>query len=280
MKNNSYKTLSTSTQTTMERATPSVGKRGIKPIILGVTLFITVTLSLFNVFFDRYSNEYITNYNDYPLIISQRDSTQNALLNSLEKGEIDKALFISRFKLNKKQFNNRLKSYTKKHKELKAKHSFLGRSSFKFWSYSFGLVLGYLFFAISNLKNNITKGSTYKLHYIDLSGIVVGIFWTIHHLFFTQEDFNNNKYVIVIITCAILCTIATYNIVKYYTYKDNIIRTLLDFIKRMKNKHYIDVAVKAKYAEQYNKALPDTKTVKEHADALDKDIDKTFNQLL
>ena len=48
----------------------------------------------------------------------------------------------------------------------------------------------------------------------------------------------------------------------------------------MKNKHYIDVAVKAKYAEQYNKALSDTKTVKQHADELDKDIDKTFNQLL
>ncbi len=172
------------------------------------------------------------------------------------------------------------KASVKEKTALAKESSFLGRSSLRFWLTYFGITILALFFSIKSLKDDIIKKSKFKTQFLSLTGITVSSFWTYFFIFKTQADFNTNTYLFTTILCALICTIFIYHFTKYYTYKDNIIRTLLDFIKRMKNKHYIDVAVKAKYAEQYNKALSDTKTVKQHADELDKDIDKTFNQLL
>ncbi len=63
-----------------------------------------------------------------------------------------------------------------------------------------------------------------------------------------------------------------------YIFQRASIKELILLAFRIRDKHYIEVAVKAKFAERYNKALPDTKTIKQHADELDKDIDNTINQ--
>lgn len=252
-----------------------VKKDNIKSIILGIVAFCMVAMSLFHAPFKRYSKSFLEHKKNYTKIIKERSYLQDSLLN-----ELGATLSITQYKKAKKEYwklsQNKLKAYTKKKKELITEHSFRGRSSFRFWLFAFGLVIALLFFSCKSLYHDIVNGSTFKFQFISLTGIIVSFFWLTHLLFLTQQDFNTNSYIAILLVAGALSSCFTYFLVKNYTYKDDLILKQLSLIDRIKTVHYPRVALKALYSERNDKAMLSADSVKENANAFDDDIVTTL----
>ncbi|RBW61002.1 hypothetical protein DS884_04005 [Tenacibaculum sp. E3R01] len=232
-------------------------------------------MSLFHIFFNKYSDEYNEHYKNYSLIIKERNQVQDSLLkelgNTLTISEYKKAR-VEKWKLSQ----NKLKIYTKKKKRLAKEHSFRGRSSFRLWIYMFGLVILGLLFSCKSLYHDIVNGSTFKFQFISITGIAVSFFWVIHLTFLTHNDFSKNSYIIILLVAGALSSCFTYFLVKNYTYKDDLILKQLSLIDRIKTVHYPRVALKALYSERNDKAMLSADSVKENTNAFDDDIVTTL----
>ncbi|WP_435261462.1 hypothetical protein [Tenacibaculum sp. nBUS_03] len=250
-------------------------KSNIKGIILGIVAFCIVAMSLFHIPFKRYSENFLEHKKGYTKIIKERSYLQDSLLN-----ELGITLTIAQYKKAKKKYwklsQNKLKTYTKRKKELIEEHSFRGRTSFRFWLFVFGLVIALLFFSCKSLYHDIVNGSTFKFQFISLTGIAVSFFWLIHLVFLTQQDFNKNSYIAILLIAGILSSCFTYFLVKNYTYKDDLILKQLSLIDRIKTVHYPRVALKALYSERNDKAMLSADSVKENTNAFDDDIVTTL----
>lgn len=280
-------------ETTAKSTTKTKKKQGKNKIVAfakGVIVYFLVLLSLFSVFSDEYSKEYLEHKKTYKQIIKNRDSSTKGLINKHAQTLLDKypndpeinkianslmSDYESNFEYNRKE----IKKYNSKKKELAYEHSFRGRSSFSFWISLFGIVTLGLYFSIKSLFDSISRGSTFRHQLVDITGIVVSVFWAIHLLFLTQKDFLNNKYFAVIIFCSSLISMFVYFLVKKYNYKDIIIDSLLSLIFRIKSKHYRRLAVKSLYAEKHDEALLSLDTVKQNAQEFDKDIAETIDKI-
>ncbi|WP_271765962.1 hypothetical protein [Aquimarina algiphila] len=222
----------------------------ILPFIKGVLAFLLVTLSLFHVFFDSKSNKLPSNNEKYDSAIAHRNNSQKQYLEDLKNRVIDiDEYYILTNQLIKSSKEN-LKLINDEMRQINREHSFRGRSSFHFWIFVFGLITALFFFSCKSLHDDFSRGSTFKFHFVSSSGILISIFWLIHLTFLTQKDFNHNKYVLIILVSALLFSVFTYFLVKYYTYKDDIIYKQLSFLERIRALHYPKIALKAKYAEK------------------------------
>ncbi|WP_146052907.1 hypothetical protein [Aquimarina sp. I32.4] len=239
-------------------------KNKILPFIKGGLAFLLVTLSLFHVFFDNKSDKVPLNNKKYDEAIANRDNTRVKYLEDLKnrRTSIDEYYTLAK-KLNKKS-KKEINEINAELGQINKEYSFRGRSSFHFWIFVFGLVTALFFFSCKSLHDDFSRGSTYKFHFVSFTGILVSMFWFIHLVFLTQKDFAQNKYIIVLLACAILCSAFTYFLVKYYTYKDDIIYKQLSFLERLRVIHYPRVVLKAKYAEKVGLIAKDD---------LDEDID-------
>lgn len=245
----------------------------------GIVAFFLVTMSLFHVFFLPKSADLDAEPLQYRKIIVQRDSTKlshRALLNS---GHISIPVFVKRETESDKNFKYLFERQREIKFKLEEEHSFRGRSSFMFWIYLFGLVTLGIYNAIANLVYEFQRGSTFKHQIISLVSISVCFFWLIHLIFFTQNDFQTGVYKLLIFMLAVAFTIPTYFIIKYYSYKDNIINSLLGLLLRNKYIHIPNFASKAMYAEIYDKALEDRTTVEEDLERFDKDYNETIKSV-
>ncbi|CAL2107677.1 conserved membrane hypothetical protein [Tenacibaculum sp. 190524A02b] len=236
-------------------------------------------MSLFHIFFKSKTKEQLLATKSYKIKVKERDTYQLELINLLEKEEITKKEYVIKAKESFKYYKNELLKISKYKKKLAYQHSFRGRANFRVWIYLFGLVTLGLFFSCKSLYHDIVNGSTFKFQLISLAGIVVSFFWLIHLTFLTQKDFSESKYITLIIICAALATAFIYYLMKYYTYKDAIILKLLSFLKRVKNKHYKDMAVRAVYLEETGTPLATEKTTNEAMEEFDKDLVTTIKGL-
>ncbi|MGG8495605.1 hypothetical protein ACQY1Q_04245 [Tenacibaculum sp. TC6] len=229
-------------------------------------------MSLFHVFFDAYPPDIKANKLEYNKTINYKNNKLQEYLEKLKNKEISPEDYYS-FTYNLiEETNIKVKNLSKEKIRINREFSFRGRKSFHFWIFVFGLVTALLFFSCKSLYNDIVHGSTFKFQFLSLTGIAISFFWMIHLIFLTQDDFTKNTYILMILSCAILATLFTYFLVKYYTYKDDIILKQLSLIDKIKTIHYPRVALKALYAERNDKAMLATDTVKENADAFDNDI--------
>ncbi len=254
-------------------------------LILGLLAFFTVTSSLFHIFFKPKSEEYIKHYNSYSGIIKKRDNGTKELLKQFQtviKGKSKDSITIltDQLVLDYEQHyinsRNELKNYSKISKDLASKHSFRGRSSFRYWIYLFGIVLVGLLFSCKSLYHDMKEGSTYKTHFLSLSGICVSLFWAIHLIFLTHKDFKQSNYILLILLCAVMSTYFTYRLVKYFKYKDDIIRNLIQFIIRVKETHMGGLAVKSLYASRTGEPMCSEEEVCDALDEFDRDLQKTI----
>ncbi|CAL2092150.1 hypothetical protein [Tenacibaculum sp. 190524A02b] len=248
-------------------------------LIKGIVAFLLVTMSLFHIFFSPKPQNIIELKNEYKKVIKKRNNQQSEYLESLIKGELTKEAYYSKVKKLLINSSSKVKNINKEKHLINYKFSFRGRSSFRLWIYMFGLVTLGFFFSCKSLYHDIVNGSTFKFQLISLVGIVVSFFWLIHLTFLTQKDFSESKYITLIIICAALATAFTYYLMKYYTYKDAIILKLLSFLKRVKNKHYKDMAVRAVYSEETGTTLATEKTTNEAMEEFDKDLVTTIKGL-
>ena len=256
----------------------------LKGLILGIVAFFIVAMSLFHVFFEQYSIEYKKHYKTHTEIINNRDSENIRLVNSLKErientSDRDSILlitqnFVSDYNSHISKVKEELKIYHKIKKDLAIEHSFRGRTSFRFWLAYFGITVGFLFFSIKSLYDDIVSGSTYRFQFLSLSGVIVSVFWSIHFIFLTQRDFRTNKYVFLLILCGILVSFFTYFVVKFYSYKEDIILNQLSLIERIKTIHYPKMVVRSKYFEKYGESIVSENTIKEDIDHYQNDINK------
>jgi len=265
----------------MDRSTTKTTENNslISTIFKGTFVFLCISLSLFHVFFNSRPKELSKNNLEYKSLIENRDSKQHEYLEQLKLGTITSIEYyqlantlISDSNKQKKIINNAKRKITKD-------FSFRGRSSFHFWLFVFGLITALFYFACKSLFDEITRGSTFKHQLVSIAGIIVSCFWFVHLLFFTQNDFNKNTYFFTILGLAGLFTFFTYYLVKYYTYKDFIIKDLVALIVRIKSKHYPKALAKVLHAEKYDTDLPSTETAKSLASDFDTDIKNTFNAI-
>lgn len=255
-----------------------------------LVVFSLVSLSLFCVFWNEYPDGYFEHKKNYKSIIKNRNTGfLETISNHQEKLKKlypnDKILQGLSQDLSK-EYNTILESsktnlreYTKTKKEYELAHSFRGRSSFHFWLMLFGLVSALFYFACKSLFDDISKGSHFRHQFVSIAGLIVSGFWFVHLVFYTQNDFLQNKYIGVILISSVLFSFFTYFLIKYYAYKDQIIYSLLSFIKRVKNKHYKEIAVKALYSEKTGKPLVAKKTTNESIDEFDEDLLTTVKDL-
>ncbi|WP_438712687.1 hypothetical protein ACSTS3_10745 [Aquimarina muelleri] len=232
-------------------------------------------MSLFHVFFASQSPELLNEQSHYKKIVSERDSVNNLHVNKFEEDLISKAEYLSLVKSSFIFYKNKLKNSSAKKRKLAEKFSFRGRSSFHFWIFVFGLVTALFFFSCKSLHDDFSRGSTFKFHFVSFTGILVSIFWFTHLIFLTQSDFTQNKYIAAILIIAVLFSIFTYYLVKYYSYKDNLIDKQLSFLERIRVFHYPRIAKKAKYAEKAG--LIEKSDLENDIDEFQKDLRKVFN---
>lgn len=252
-------------------------KLKIKSILIGIAAFFIVAMSLFQAPFKRYSKEYSEHYKTYNSIINKRNSTQDSLLN-----ELGKSLTIEKYKIEREEaWSNSqllLKKYTSKKRKLAKEHSFLGRSSFKFWIFQFGIILLGFYFSIRSLIEDLKKDIKTGHEIISILGISISLFWLYHLFFKTANDFYAETYYLFEFLVSVGVGFFISRLIKYYTVKKGIISDLVDLILRIKTTHYRKMVVKALYAEKYDKSIDSIETVKMEANEFDKDISNTFDK--
>jgi hypothetical protein len=248
----------------------------LKAIIKGIGAFLIVTMSLFHVFFESKSKEQILHAPKYKQEVQVRDKAEEDLLIRFEKDLVSKKEFIEELRRQKEHYKSSLKTLSDKRKALAREHSFRGRSSFHFWLFAFGLVSALFFFSCKSLYDDIVRSSKFKFHLVSISGVIVSCFYFIHLIFLTQNDFNKNKYFIVLLVCAILFSAFTYFLVKNYTYREDIILNQLSFIERIRTIHYPKIAIKARYAEKYGEVLETESNLEEQILDFEKDLINTI----
>lgn len=232
-----------------------------------------VVMSLFHIFLNAKATGIKENNSAYRSEIKKRDSILFSQLTKIENKSLSTSIIsmLKESKLNVKRINN-------EKREINRAHSFRGRSSKHFWICFFGLVTALLFFSIKSLFDDIKNGSTYRFQFVSITGIIVSFFWIIHLIFFTQKDFQKNSYILLILICACLCSIFIYFLVKYYTYKDDIILKQLSLLERIKTVHYPKIAVKAMYAEKYGKSVTSVKELQKAAEDFQDDLLETLKE--
>ncbi len=251
----------------------------ILPFIKGVMAFMLVTLSLFHVFFNAKSKLVPLNNQKYSVEINRRNDLQNQYLEDLKNRKIDiEQYYVLATDLVKTSKQNVAKINAEK-RQINRDHSFRGRSSFHFWIFVFGLVTALFFFSCKSLHDDFSRGSTFKFHFVSLTGILVSGFWFIHLIFLTQKDFTQNKYVLILVIAASLFAAFTYFLVKYYTYKDQIIYRQLSFIERVKRIYYKDMIFKAMYAEESGKSYKSGKLVDDCIDEFHEDLKRVTDNI-
>ncbi|TSE08789.1 hypothetical protein [Aquimarina algiphila] len=248
-------------------------------IIKGVIAFLVVTLSLFHIFLEPKSKAQLDYAPKYKEEVRRLDSLQLHYITQLENKEINADQYVLIAKQHLASYEPSLKKISSVRRSLAQEHSFRGRSSLHFWLFVFGLVIALFFFSCKSLKDDFSRGSTFKFHFVSLTGILVSGFWFIHLIFLTQKDFTQNNYIAAILFGALLFSVFVYFLVKYYTYKDDIIYKQLWFIEKVKTTYFYNMSIKAKYAEKHKTSIPSSHNVKNVDETID-DFQKDLNELI
>ena len=265
-------------QETMTQTTTS---RKIFNFLTGTSFLFLITLSLFHVFFESNSSEYLKLKKDYKPTFDKLHQKSISLVNDFNEGKLTKDEFVKQYNNHHDIFVPTLKEISRKRDYYKQQHYFLGRKSFHFWLAQFGLVTALLFFSIKSLRQSLViHGNYYKSHFFSLAGIIVGLFWLIHLLFLTQNDFHNNSYISIIIICSSICSIPIYFLTKFWVRKDIVIKMLSDLVYRIKNKHYNNLIYNALYAEEASGVQNPKKSTGECVKEFEKDIEEVFETSL
>ena len=207
---------------------PRLIKFRLKETVFTIFSFLMVTMSLYHVFFDNKSPEIKINKEASIAMFKNRDSIQNELLEQLNNSVISKDEYYFEMSTLLKQVKIKKKKLKNEKRVIAYDFSFRGRSSFHFWIFVFGLVTLGLFFSCKSLHHDIINGSSFKVCFMSICGIVISLFWVIHLTFMTQNDFTKNSYVGLILLCSIMFGIFGYYSIKYIANKKLKKEKLLD----------------------------------------------------
>lgn len=251
----------------------------LKSFILGIVAFLIVAMSLFQVPFERYSDEYVIHKKKYAKIIKSRNRIQDSLL-----VELGKTLSIEEYKKERllawSASKLKLDEYGAKKKQLANEHSFLGRANFKFWLFQFGLILLGFYFSVKSLINDLRSKIKTGHEVISVLGISVCLFWFYHLFFKTAADFYTETYLIFKFILALGAGYFVSRLIKYFVIQERVVDALVKLIVRIKKIHYANMVIKALYAEKHDKSMDSIETVKTQAAAFDNDVKQTIEKFI
>ncbi len=274
----------TETQKVPTHATTETVKRFLINVFAVIFIFIGITASFFHRPFSDKNPEIKKIDHERALLKKSWNLIEHGHDSLLKYNLISKNEY---FKVKQKNEALRIQSFrsiAQKRATAHTKFSYNGRSSFKYWLFIFGVFLTLFvsscFAATKDYRLKQAGLLKWYEPYTSISYISVSLFWICHTFFRTSTDYGLTTYSLIVLITAIPVSYFIYHFLRKSFLIEEKLKDLILLAFRIRDKHYIDVAVKAKYAEQYDKAMVDTKTVKQNADELDKDIDNTFNQVL
>lgn len=274
----------TETQKVQIRATTESVKRFLINIFAVIFIFVGITASFFHRPFSDKNPEIKKIDQERALLKKSWNLIEHRHDSLLKNNLISKNEYFRIKQTNEKLRIQSFRTIAKKRAKAHADFSYNGRSSFKYWLFIFGvfvtLFTSSCFAATKDYRLKQTGLLRWYEPYTSISYISVSLFWICHTLFRTSTDYDLTTYSLIVLITVIPVSYFIYHFLRKSFFIEKKLKDLILLTFRIRDKHYIDVAVKAKYAERYNKALPDTKTVKQNADELDKDIDNTINGLL
>lgn len=253
-------------------------KQKIIIILKGIVTVLIVTMSILHFPFERYSKEQRIHLKKYTPLVKNRNQRQDSL-----KSILGITINIAQYKMLSKKLwdedQKKLKEFTKENKRLKQEHSFLGRSNFKFWFFLFGLVSLGFYFSIRSLFVDYRKRVKSGHIFISSLGVSISLFWYYHLFFKTASDFYDSTYVWYEVIICLVTALFISKLVKYYAEKENVIKSLMNLIFKIKKIHFRKMTIKALYAERNNSSVYSIERVKDCADEFDRDIKETIERL-
>lgn len=246
-------------------------KLKINSIIKGIALFFIIAMSLLHIFLDEQSPEMVSHAKTYRPIINARNEGSQLLLEQLKNNTITKEEYIISYESIMHTAKKDLAAYNKKKYNLAMEFSFNGRSSFSFWMFVFGL--SFSFFVLSvrytyfNFKKN--KDNTVKRSFLfeSCSWISVSLFWVLHALFATTEDFGTTFYLLLGVLISVLMSFAIVLYLKQAVNKQlkvyRVISNLLTLVGDVKVNHYFKIAKMASNKDNEDSIKNDTKIVEQ-----------------
>jgi len=247
----------------------------IKQIFRGIVLFFLITMSLYHVLFDEFSNEQISHKKTYNPIIVERNSSQDLLLDEFEKNKITKSEFLKLYKSQTNFYKEKINNYNYKKKDLALEHSFNGRNSFHYWLFIFGLSfsffvlsLRYTFRIIYEHKNKNFKKS---LLFEASAWMAVSLFWVSHTVFKKTDDLPTTIYALVTFIICFAISFSIFYVLKYMSerkehtlesYRKSIVN-LVTLISDIRINHYFLMAATAMTKDNKKEIEKDVEIVDE-----------------
>lgn len=151
-----------------------------------------------------------------------------------------------------------------------------------------GWAAGLFLYALVNLFNTFYLKNRYiKREYtgkilLHSTLLFVGCFY-IAYVFHSELDFAKIWYFIAMVLCTITLVFASKFIMNTYLKRTEYLREnidrLLNFIFRIRAKHYREVSAKALYAEELNVILDEENTVEDNNNAFEEDFYETLEKI-
>lgn len=171
---------------------------------------------------------------------------------------------------------------------IKSEAKFLNFKSFQFFLGEIGWAVGLFLYAFANLLNTFYLRKRYiKREYtgkilLHSTLLFVGCFY-IAYVFHSELDFAKIWYFVAMVLCTITLVFASKFIMNTYLKRTEYLREnidrLLNFIFRIRAKHYREVSAKALYAEELNVVLDEENTVEDNNNTFEEDFYETLEKI-
>ena len=147
-------------------------------ILLSAVIVFAIAVTFLHEYFPSKSTEYIEHYPKHSLIIKERNSNLNDILNKLENKSISSEEYIIEFNRIKETSNSKIKEYKSQLKDIRKSNSYLGYSSFKNFMLGIGFpISGFILtlLLLSVVIKNIPNG--FKRTFYTLISFTFSICW-------------------------------------------------------------------------------------------------------
>jgi hypothetical protein len=222
-------------------------------------------------------------WNTYsPTVSKYLTNKIDSITQEFKKGNISAENSLTLINIAKEQKAVNKSEYIRKKEVLKSKYEVFNFPSKRQFMFMFFWALGWVVSTIITpisirAKSDEIKRACDQASFLLMSVSIFWLFWVFFNNIITQ---NNWWYVVMFIGISFISTHIILRTVKYYTSKQNKIKTLISFILRVEKNHIAELGAKALYAEINNKAMKTDQTTKENIENYEEDQLDTLEEIL
>ncbi|WP_299833797.1 hypothetical protein [uncultured Tenacibaculum sp.] len=258
-------------------------QRKVKIIFLYILCISVSTGTFFHFFQNKVPVDVLKHQKTFiPNVKQARINDLKEIKNKLINNQISISQFNTMFEETIKNSDLREKEYYKKKKLLVKKHTLFNFSTERKFTFMFFLILlgltnGLIALIANNNKNESFKPHINKALFFTSS---ISLFWMSWVFLNNIINQNNLIYLILFIVASLISTYLVTSLIKRVLSEKIKIKTLVDFILRIRGKHYPEIGSKALYAEIHDRSLKNGKTVDESSDEFEDDFINTLEKIV